>query len=119
MSPRNRIENASMETLSLRVLPDIDNGSSLKVYVSFHKIAFSTKKADMNDGILVSDGVYFSPLVHLLYIYNVVGGENFEEAKELVRGVLRESIGARKSKLERSDSRSREVQLLERALLLL
>lgn len=119
MSPRNRIENASMETLSLRVLPDIDNGSSLKVYVSFHKIAFSTKKADMNDGIFVSDGVYFSPLVHLLYIYNVVGGENFEEAKELVRGVLRESIGARKSKLERSDSRSREVQLLERALLLL
>jgi hypothetical protein len=119
LSFKNRTENISKERLVLRVLPDVEEDGNLKVYVSFHKIAFSTKRADMNGGMLVSEGVYFSPLAHMLYVYNVMGGKDFEEAKERARNELRKSINARKSVLERSDDRFSEVRLLQRALLLL
>ena len=118
-SLRSNAENIPTETLLLRILPDAEKDSNLKVYVSFHKIAFSAKRAGMDDGVLVSGGVYFSPLAHLLYAYNAVGGKDFEESKERARSELRGSIDARKSRLERAGDHTREIQLLQRALLLL
>ena len=89
---------------------DFENGSGLreqkdskdrvkddtKLLVSLHEIEFSKEK----DGYLeVATDIFFSRLLHLLYVRNVEAGKDFETAKEKAKTVLISQLEKKKQTL--------------------
>lgn len=95
-----------------------------KLLVSLHKIEFSTKV----DGYFeVATDIFFSNLLYLLYIRNVVAGDDFETAKERAKFVLIDELEKKKyTLLARSTYRTedpidsfdtgRQIVMLDKAL---
>ncbi len=89
---------------------DFENGSVLreqkdikervkddtKLLVSLHDIEFSKEK----EGYLeVATDIFFSRLLHLLYVRNVEAGKDFETAKEKAKTVLISQLEKKKQTL--------------------